>query len=335
MKVAIVTDKPRAKYLPTEEGLLEDKQKKKTVAELKQVLSKKYDCIDLVLDDNIVGKLRREKVDLVFNLCNGIQGESRISQLPAILEYAGIPYTSSSPLGHGLAYNKIYSCKIFKQSDISTPDFTYVYNIKELKNMNLKFPVLVKPKDEGSSRGIDEGSLVFDVSSLKSKVQKELRVYNPPIMLTEYIEGREFTVGVVGNGEDTSVLPILEIDFSKIPAHLSKFYSFEVKSHYADKTIYHVPARLDQNTKELIEKTAIKAYNSLGMRDYARVDFRLKDGVPYVLEVNSLPGLKRGHSDICKMAEACEIGYDGLILKIVESAMKRYLSHDELEDESV
>lgn len=324
MKVAIVTDKPRIKYLPTEEGMLEDRQKKKTVEELKEVLSKKYDCINLSLDDNIISRLKNEKVDLVFNLCNGIRGESSIAQLPAILEYAGIPYTSSAPFGHALAYNKIYSCKIFQQSQIPTPDFTYVYEMHDLENLNINFPILIKPNEEGSSRGINEDSLVHDIESLKQKVEEELKTYTPPIMLTEYIEGREFTVGVLGNGDNINVLPILEIDFSNIPEEFSKFYSFEVKSHYGDKTVYHVPARLDEKTKKIIEDTAINAYKALMMRDYARVDIRLKDGVPHVIEINSLPGLKREHSDISKMAEACDLGYDGLVLKIVQNAIDRY-----------
>lgn len=324
MKIAIVTDKTRTKILPTEEGLLEDKQKKETIKELKEVLSKKFDCTHLFLDDNIISKLKNKKVDLVFNLCNGVQGETKLSQFPAMLEYAGIPYTASSPFGHALASNKIYSCKLFKQAGISTPDFASLYDVKEIEGLNLNFPILIKPNDEGSSRGIHEDSLVFNKDDLMDKIKNELEAYTPPIMLTEYIEGREFTVGVLGNGNDISVLPILEIDFSNLPESLNKFYSFEVKSYYDKYTSYHVPARLDENTKELIEKTAIKAYKTLSMRDYARVDIRLKDGIPYVLEINSLPGLKKEHSDICKMAEACNLKYEGLIMKIIDNALKRY-----------
>jgi D-alanine-D-alanine ligase len=324
MKVAIITDKPRVKYLPTEEALMEDKQKSKTVKDLKKVLSKEFKCIDLVLDHNLIDNIKREKVDLAFNLCNGILGESRLSQLPAILEYAGIPYTGSSPLGHGLAYNKIISCKIFKESGIPTPEFTYVHTLDDINKINLKFPILIKPKDEGSSRGIQEDSLVFDEESLVRKVREDLKIYNPPIMLTEYIEGREFTVGVLGNGSNVSALPILEIDFSNIPDHLNKFYSFEVKFKYEDETIYHIPAKLKETTRKKIENTAIRAFKSLGLKDYARVDIRLKDEIPYVLEINSLPGLDKDHSDICKMANASGIGYEGLVMKIVNSAMKRY-----------
>ncbi len=335
MKVAIITDKPRVKYLPTEEGLLEDKQKRNTIKGIKRVLSERFDCIDMVFDDNTVGKLKKEKIDLVFNLCNGIRGDARLSQLPAVLEYAGIPYTGSSPLGHGLAYNKIYSCRIFKESGVLTPNFIYVYDIKEIENVNINYPVLVKPKDEGSSRGIHENSLVFNKEELIQRIQKDLEIYNPPMMINEFIEGREFTVGVLGNNDNIDVLPILEVDFSNLPDHLNNIYSFEVKVHYGDKTLFHVPARLKEETKKKIENTAVKAYKALEMRDYARVDIRLKDGIPYVLEINSLPGLMKGHSDITKMAEAAGIGYKGLIMKIVKNAIDRYGLYNKLEYKTV
>lgn len=330
MKMAVVTDKPRFEILPTEEGIMEDKQKKKTIKGIKEVLSKKFNCIDLVFDENLISKLKKEKVDLVFNLCNGIKGDARLSQLPAALEYAGIPYTSSSPLGHGLAYNKIYSCKLFQEAKIPTPKFTYVYNVEEIENLNVDYPVLIKPKDEGSSRGIHDNSLVLNDDELFEKVKEDLKIYNPPIMITEYIEGRELTVGVLGNGKNLTVLPILEVDFSNLPDHLNNIYSFEVKFHYGDRTIFHIPAKLTKETKKRIEKIAVKAYNALGMRDYARVDIRLNKNTPYVLEINSLPGLMKGHSDLTKMAEASKLGYNGLIMKIVNNAINRYYSNGKL-----
>lgn len=328
MKLAIITDRSRTKFLPVEEGLMEDKQKKKTVEEIKEVLSKRSNCMDMTLEDNIVSKLKNENIDLVFNLCNGIRGNMRITQLPAILEYAGIPYTGSSPLGHALAYDKIYTSKILRESGVPVPNFNYVYNIEEVKNLDISFPILVKPHDEGSSRGIHEDSLVNNMNSLIKIVKKELSLYNPPIMLTEYIEGREFSVGIIGNGSDTLVLPIQEVDFSGIPDDFSRFYSFEVKTYYGNDTDYHIPANLDRKQQKLIEETAVKAYEALSIRDYGRVDFRLRDGIPYVLEVNSLPGLQRERSDICKMAEACNMSYEELIMKIVKSAIRRYKTED-------
>lgn len=323
MKIAIVTDKSRAKYLPGEEGIQEDKQQKITMGYVKEALSDTYEVIDLTMDHSLIENIKRENVDLVFNLCNGIRGEASLSQLPSLLEYEDIAYTASAPLGHGLAYNKIYSGKIFKASKIPTPGFIYVNSIEELDDMDLQFPLLVKPKDEGSSRGIQDDSLTFDRESLKEKVQEGLQIYNPPMMIMEYIEGTEFTVGVLGNGEDIRILPILEIDFSKLPKGLNKIYSFEAKFEYDDYMTYHLPARIDEETYKKISKTAINAFNSLGLRDYARVDIRLKNGIPYVIEINSLPGLDRENSDIVKMANAEGMEYNDLIKTIVDISTKR------------
>lgn len=324
MKIAIVTDKSREGFLPTEEALLEDKQKEETVENLKNVLSKKYDCISIIADDNIIQNLRNEKVDLIFNLCNGLEGDSKLAQLPALFEFLNIPYTGSSVLGHGLAINKNYSSTIFKSSTIPTPRFYPIYNIEEIEDVDLEFPILIKPNDEGSSRGIHQDSLVFNKEDLYKKVKEELSIYNPPIILNEYIVGKEFSVGVVGNGDEIEVLPIQELDFIDLPKDLHKFYSFEVKSYYKSQMVYHLPARLNEEEREIIKSTAKKAFNSLGLKDYARVDIILKEGIPYVLEINSLPGLAKGKSSLYRMAEASEYKYDGLVFQIIETAKKRY-----------
>ncbi len=319
-----MTDRPRVGLLPLEERLKEDEQKRKTVEEIKRILSQKYDCISLVADDNIINQLKAENVDLVFNLCNGIQGTSKLAQLPALLEFANIPYTGSSILGHTLAINKIYSSSIFKATNIPTPKFIPIYHVNQFNSLEIEFPILVKPSDEGSSRGIHQDSLVFDMDSLIKKVSEELQIYNPPIMLNEYIEGREFSIGIIGNGEDITVLPIQEVDLSNLPDGFKKFYSFEVKAYHKDKTVYHIPPKLTEEESELLINTAKKAYRVLGLRDYARVDIILKDGVGYVLEINSLPGLMKGKSSLYRMAEATDLGYEGLIFKIVDTALKRY-----------
>lgn len=324
MKIAVVTDKSKMEFLPTEESLREDMQKQSTATDVQKILSKKYECIHLTFTDNIIQTLKKEKVDLVFNLCNGINGNSKLAQLPAVLEFANIPYTGSSILGHALAINKIYSSHIFKCHDIPTPDFIYVYDTDELYDYDIEFPVLVKPCDEGSSRGIHQDSLVFEFDSLVKKVKSELNIYNPPIMVCEYIEGREFSVGIVGNDDEMIILPIQEVDLTHIPDDLKKFYSFEIKMHYKDSTVYHCPAPLDEDLEFLMKSISARAYNALSLQDYARVDIRLKDGIPYVLEINSLPGLMKEHSALYRMANSCDLGYEGLIFKIVDCAIKRH-----------
>lgn len=324
MKICIITDKSRVDYIPSEEAILEDRQKNKTVESLKKILNEKYECISMVADDEIIGNLKREKVDLVFNLCNGIEGNSKIAQMPAILEFANIPYTGSSILGQALAINKIFSSKVFRHTNLDVPKFHSVYTMEDLKDMDLQYPILIKPNDEGSSRGIYQDSLVYDFKALKEKLKEDLEIYTPPIMLNEYIQGREFSIGVLGNGEDLKVIAIQEVDLSNLPKGFLKINSFEVKSYHKDKVIYKIPPKLNQEEKNLLEQAAIKAFNALMMKDYGRVDIILKEGIPYVLEINSLPGLEKGRSSLYRMAEASGLGYENLVFEIVNAARKRY-----------
>lgn len=322
MKIAIVTDDSRIKYLENIEGEYEDAQKSRTVKNLKEIISKEYECIDLIFDENLIENLKRENVDLVFNLCNGIVGSSRLSQLPGLLEHAEIPYTGSKPLGHALAYNKIYAGKIFKADNIATPDFTYVDKLEELEDVNMEFPLFIKPVDEGSSRGIYQDSIVNNKEELYKVVEKLISQYNTPIMIMEYIQGTEYTVGVVENGE--KVLPILEIDFSNLPEGFHRIHSFEVKNDYQDYVKYHIPARLDDKSKKEIEEIAKDVFTSLSLKDYCRMDIISKEDVFYIIEVNSLPGIEKGYSDICTMAEEDGMGYKGLVYGIIDSARNRY-----------
>ncbi len=323
MKIAIVSDRSRSLVLSGQEGIEENIQRKHTVEFLIEALEDEYEVIDLIMNRNIIEKLIVEKVDLVFNLCNGIEGEASLSQLPGFLEFADIPYTGSTPLAHGLAYDKIYSGKIFKSSNIDTPKFKTVSMVEEIENMDLEYPVFVKPKDEGSSRGITNESLVYDKESLIKIIKESLEIYNPPIMIMEYIEGREFSVGIIGNGDGLRVLPLLEVDFSKLPSKLNKIFSFEAKFDYEDFISYDIPAKVDEDTKNLIQNAAINAYNTLSLRDYARIDIRVKNGKAYVFDVNSLPGLEQDKSNLCLMAYKDNMNYSDLIKEIVDTAKKR------------
>ena len=162
------------------------------------------------------------------------------------------------------------------------------------------------------------------MDSLKAKVEENLKLCNPPIMVTDFIDGREFHVGILGNGDELSLLPIEEICLDNLPTSMTRFYSFEVKAYYKDKTTYVCPALIGEELTATITEIAKKTFKVLSLQDYARLDIRIKDGIPYVLEINSLPGLMNGFSALTRMADACELGYDGLVMNILESAFRRY-----------
>ena len=177
----------------------------------------------------IMQKLKDNPIDLAFNLSTGISGESRQSQIPAILEMLDIPYVGSGVLTHAMALNKVVAKKIFLYHGIPTPKFQAFRSGKETVDKNLTYPIIVKPACEGSGFGIHKDRVVFNEKDLYKKIGELLAKYQPPVLAEEFIEGREFTVGIIGNGKEKTILPIMEIDFKNIPEEYGKFYSFEVK----------------------------------------------------------------------------------------------------------
>ena len=321
-KIGLIVDMP-SEDSNNDEVLHTDEQKEETGDAIIQVLSKGYEIEKIIADEKIMERLAKKDIDIVFNLSTGIRGESRQSQIPAILEMIGIPYIGSGVLAHSLALNKAVAKQIFRFYQISTPCFQIFYTGDEEVDKNLRFPIIVKPACEGSGFGIHKDSVVHNEEALLKKVKKLLTLYQPPVLVEEFIEGREFTVGIIGNGKDKKALPILEIDFEDVPEEYGKFYTFEVKTDFGHKTKYHCPAILSEDLEKEITANALGAFDALGCRDIARVDVRVRDGKSYIIEINSLPGLKPVYSDLPKMAEAAGMTYEELIVKIFEETVKR------------
>lgn len=322
LKIGLVVDEQNFQ-MNTEESRSADEQKKVTAEKIYEVLSKKYEVVSIVADIKIMEKLKNSNVDIVFNLSTGIRGESRQSQIPAILEMLRIPYVGSGVLAHAIALDKSVAKQIFKYHNVTTANFQIFRNEDEKLDPELEFPLIVKPACEGSGFGIDEDSVVYNEEALSKKVSQLLKQYQPPVLVEEFIEGREFTVGIIGNGENKTILPILEIDFKDIPEEYGKIYSFKVKNDFAHKTHFYCPAPLSTELEKKIKAEASKAFDVLGCRDLARVDVRLKGDVPYIIEINSLPGLKPVYSDLTKMADAAGMSYDELVMQILDEAIKR------------
>ncbi|MGI6425408.1 MAG: D-alanine--D-alanine ligase family protein [Tepidanaerobacteraceae bacterium] len=306
------------------EDIKAEEQRRITSREIEKIISKKYRVKKIIADNKIIENLLKSKVNFVFNLSTGVKGESRQSQVPAILEMLGIPYVGSGVLAHGMALNKAVAKKLFRFHSVSTPYFQEFYTGKEKLDPNLKFPAIVKPACEGSGFGIHKDSLVYKEEDLYQKVVRLLKDYQPPALAEEYIDGREFTVGIIGNGKEKIVLPILEIDFRSVSEEYDKFNTFESKNGLGGQKQFYCPAPLSKEKKEIIEKSALFAFDALGCKDFARVDIRMKDNVPYVIEINSLPGLQRGYSDFPRMAEVAGMSYEELILTILSQAIKIY-----------
>lgn len=321
-KIGLIIDPPTMR-MSTEEKSHADSQKQKTAEHIYHILKENYIVETIFADIIIFDTLDQKNINIAFNLSTGTKGESRQSQIPALLEMLGIPYVGSGVLSHALALNKAVAKKIFTYHNIPTPNFEIINTEDEIIKGNLKYPVIVKPACEGSGFGIYKDSVVNDYSSMINKVSTLLKEYQPPVLVEEFIEGKEYTVGIVGNGKTKKVLPILEIDFEDVPNEIGKFYSFQVKTYHSDKTKYHCPAKLSAQMEEKICDVAKRAFDALGCCDLARVDIRVRGEEVFVLEINSLPGLLPVYSDLPKMAEAGGMSYEDLINYILNEAFER------------
>lgn len=299
------------------------KNKKKMVEVVKNALSKEFDVSLIPFDEDFMKNVKG--VDFVFNLATSGGRDTRQVHVPAILDLMNIPYTGSSAFSHSLCLDKSVTKMVISHYGINTAKFFVVREGEEPpEKFSAKFPLIVKPVREGSALGLTKDSVVHDLDSLKREVKKIHEEFNEPALAEEFIDGVEVTLGIIGNGKNAMVLPLLEIDFSVLPDNLEKFYSYRVKNELDRDLKYYCPARLPEDIYIKVEEAGRRAFYALGLRDYARMDIRIKDGEYFILEVNSLPLLVPDYSDILKMAEKAGFSYDEFILKILKEAIKRY-----------
>ncbi|RFB86043.1 hypothetical protein B5K11_29105 [Rhizobium leguminosarum bv. trifolii] len=252
---------------------------------------------------------------IVFNMAYGIQGESRLAHVPAMLEMAGIPYTGSGPLGHGLALDKIIAKKLIRDAGVPTPNFRVMRHGTESTG-DLRFPLVVKPRNESNSFGVQ---LVREPAQLKQAVEVIVTQYAQDALVEEYIHGREITVALLGNGE-LEVLPLVEKEFGDRETHIATVEDKEQMA--ASRKI--CPARIGSELATMLRDISIATFRACQCRDYARVDFRIdRCGQPYVLEINSLPRLGMHDSYVLAATNAGH-SFSDLINRILDLAYTRY-----------
>ncbi len=284
--------------------------------------------------ENLFAYFKNNRVDLVFNIAEGKNGKFRESEIPAVLDYFNIPYTGSNTFSLALALNKSLTKKILKAEGIPTPAFQLFTKGDEKLDSSLKFPLIAKPNCEGSAKGINKSNVVYNEKELYSKVKEIFGDYKQEVLVEEFIEGVELTVGILENGK-TSILPILEIDFSSCQKSGEFFYSWRMKEFQGNAELgltptFHCPARLDEESEKIVKEVALKTHRAIGCCDISRTDIRLdKNKVPYVLEINPLPGLSPKDSNFPIMAYAAGMKYEDIVETIVTSASKRRKIKDE------
>ena len=270
---------------------------------------------------NLLEKIDNLGVDIVFNISEGLTGRNRESQVPILLEMAGVPFVGSDALTLGLTLDKVMAKKIFIAEKIPTPKFFEVSSVDALINQDhCRFPLIVKPRFEGSSKGLSENSRVENIDELKKQVDFITKTYKQPALVEEFISGQEFTIAIVGN-QNPEVMPVVQI---KIDGRLKlndKFYTFARIT--SDRLEYICPSKIPQELKKKLNDLALKVYRSVECRDFGRVDFRVdNDGNPYVLEINPLPSLST--EDVFMLiAKNIGITYEQMVGKILNSAIIR------------
>jgi len=261
-------------------------------------------------------------VDIVFNMSEGISGRNRESQVPILLEMKGIPFVGADGLTLSVTLDKIMAKKLFIAENIPTPRFFEVKDGEDPQKLNkIGFPLMVKTRHEGSSKGISGQSRVEDTEALKRQVDLINTIYRQPALVEEFIKGTEFTVAVLGNGKPRA-MPVIQVSIDGNVNLGDEFYSHNWIS--SERLQYICPADIPDSLTGEIQDLAVRVYKCVECRDFGRVDFRVdSDGKPYVLEINPLPSLDVQDA-FNIFPNAFGSNYDETVNKVVDFALKRY-----------
>ena len=294
-------------------------------------------------DHTLPEALYKIRPHICFNIAEGLSGDGREAQVPALLELLGIPYTASRVVANAISLDKTQTKRIWQQVGLPTAPFEEFHSIEQLLNSDrsdLQFPLFVKPSREGSGMGVDSDSLVWDDETLVQRVTWAVQTYQQPILVEEYLPGREFTVGFIGNpgfvnmrkspisydADGYHVFPVLEIDAqSSVSPGIYGHNAKDLAVQSVGAPVYLCPADISPTLQTQLIVLAKRAAEAIGTCDVGRVDFRLDaNEEPRLLEINTLPGLNPVLSDLCIMAAVDGLAYDVLIKEILYLAAERF-----------
>jgi len=272
---------------------------------------------------NVKALLRKlsegKKWDLVFNIAEGLHGIGREAQVPAILDAFKIPYVFSDPLVLSLTLHKGLTKRVIRDCNIPTADFVIVEKPEDIESIKLEYPLFAKPVAEGTGKGIDSKSKVYNYNELKEVCIDLLKRFNQPVLVETYLPGREFTVGVVGTGLEARVVGVMEIVITEKAKEST--YSYHTKENWRGIVEYPMATG---DVEKMCSDVALNAWRAIGCRDGGRVDLKMDStGIPNFIEVNPLAGINPEHSDLPMLAGKKGISFDQLIDTIVKSALKR------------
>jgi D-alanine-D-alanine ligase len=260
-----------------------------------------------------------QRWDLVFNIAEGLYGFGREAQVPALLDAYRIPYVFSDPLAQALTLHKGMAKHVIRDAGLPTADFAVIESMSDIDSVDLPYPLFAKPVAEGTGKGVTPASKISAPSLLQETCARLLLEFRQPVLVETFLPGREFTVGIVGNGSRARSLGVMEVillDHSE-----PDVYSYHNKEFCEDLVEYRAVS--DEEASKAVE-VAIASYRTLGCRDAGRVDLRSDTaGIPHFIEINPLAGLHPEHSDLCIIATKYGISYQELLADIVQAALQR------------
>jgi D-alanine-D-alanine ligase len=299
-----------------------------------------HQTVFIQADADLPYALRDEKPDICFNIAEGLGGEAREAQVPALLEMLQIPYTGSRVLANGISLDKTLTKRIWRDRRLPVASFQEFSVGDEPLRTDLEFPLFVKPAREGTGMGVDMNAIVNNEQELRERVEYIVNTYQQPALVEAFLPGREFTVGIIGRADARLYsrhpewyekdgfhrFPILELDMTRSVTPM--VYSKEAKSKDVGEEGapgYVCPADIEPELEKKLKYYALRAHLLLNALDVSRTDVRLdKDGNPRVMEINTLPGLTPNYSDLCLQSAAEGIRYEDLILEILYLGASRW-----------
>ncbi|MBR9998546.1 MAG: hypothetical protein KFF73_06220 [Cyclobacteriaceae bacterium] len=321
MKVGITYDL-RSEYL--EMGYSEEEtaefDKEDTINSIDQALRQggfKTDRIGHVR--NLMKRLMSgDKWDIVFNICEGLYGDGRESLVPALLDSYRIPYVFSGPATLAVTLNKYMTKRLVRDAGVPTPDFRLIRHADDLSGPKPPFPLFVKPVSEGTGKGIDQHSIIKTENEYHEVCEALMKKFDQPVLVEEYLPGREFTIGVIGNGKEAFIPGVVEVVFRD---EKGTVYSYENKENWVGRLEYK---KVTDPVFKACETLALKVWEVTDARDAGRVDVKAdKEGNVQFIEINPLAGINPHHSDLPILAGLYGINYQELIDRIMKAAIKR------------
>jgi D-alanine-D-alanine ligase len=348
MRVALLAN--LIKNAPTWPGMPADRwddlDSEETInAILAAIESRGHETTFLEGDLTLFDTLPKLKPDICFNICEGHWGDSREAQVPAILEMLRLPYTGAGLLTLALALDKPMTKRVLSYHDLPTPPFQVFERDHEPLDPEMTFPMFAKPSREGTGMGVSAESIVRDEAQLRVQLKRLLEKYDQPVLVERFIEGRELTVGVVGNltgpvarrlpddpearriSRGLHFFPPLEVDMTRYPEEEAGVYTSRIKTELVHEFHYICPAPMPDDLLEDLNWLTAATFRITGCCDVGRVDFRLdshNNNKPYILEINPLPGLNPEYSDLPLEARADGWTFEALVNRILDEAIDRY-----------